>query len=459
MVKDPQSVRHPNHSSVPVSPATDTVVGAYGKFGYARTSPIPVYGPAGECEYLARLRCGCGEPFVFHRLGGAGSGPDGHLLDKYELVCRNREHRIALYLDRYHAGSSLRVPDGLARSIPRGVGSPEREAGFPDTLLTPMDEGPLPELSLFDNAASAECPLRHREKGTKPAASAARRGGRTDSTPDDTPTAVSARESCCGNQDRRKSTPPRDGNRAEYGDASESCLPRVALTGRCGDDTPTVLSPRFIGPLDGRAGSSPLPEATTFGSDSRESPVARGTLGETSDHAQERGSLSTAARRNEAGRELLVEEATSSPGPRVRVSREVRSPASETGEGLVPSAVPARVQASPTPRWAGGNSFHVTIGRVLVLVLMLGAGAAAIGHACRRVFREASTGRALGPLEPTSSDDRCAGDVIPCQPQMRSRSQLWGATSVRPEVRLSVLRPQAYRPTLSRSSRLVRLGN
>lgn len=64
--------------------------GASGRFGHDRTNPIPVRAPAGERAYLCRLRCACGEPFVFHRPGSVGPGPDGHTLDVYELLCRQR---------------------------------------------------------------------------------------------------------------------------------------------------------------------------------------------------------------------------------------------------------------------------------------------------------------------------------------------------------------------------------
>ena len=117
-----------------IKPQTDTVPNASGRFGYDKTNPIPVCLQKGELDYLARLRCQCGEPFMFHRTGSFGSGPDGHTVDGYELACRSRRHRITLYMDMYHAGPSPLVPEGLTTGSPEGVGLPFAVEGFPDEL-------------------------------------------------------------------------------------------------------------------------------------------------------------------------------------------------------------------------------------------------------------------------------------------------------------------------------------
>jgi hypothetical protein len=112
----------------------DTLPNASGRFGYDPTNPIPVCLQKGELDYLACLRCECGEPFMFHRAGSCGAGPDGHTLDKYELICRSRRHHITLYMDMYHAGSSSLVPEGLTIGSPKGIGLPFGVEGFPDGL-------------------------------------------------------------------------------------------------------------------------------------------------------------------------------------------------------------------------------------------------------------------------------------------------------------------------------------
>jgi hypothetical protein len=115
-------------------PQVDTIPQASGRFGYDRSNPVPVCGPPGELDYLARLRCEGGEPFLFHRLGSYDPGPDGHIVDGYELVCRKGQHRITLYLDMYHAGSSSLVPEGLSKGSRRGFGHGARVESFPEGL-------------------------------------------------------------------------------------------------------------------------------------------------------------------------------------------------------------------------------------------------------------------------------------------------------------------------------------
>ncbi len=116
-------------------PQVDTIPGATGRFGYDQSNPIAVSGPPGELDYLARLRCECGQPFLFQRLGSYDPAPDGHIVDGYELVCRARQHRFILYLDMYHSGSSSRVPEGLSRGASKGFGKAHRVERFPEGLF------------------------------------------------------------------------------------------------------------------------------------------------------------------------------------------------------------------------------------------------------------------------------------------------------------------------------------
>jgi hypothetical protein len=118
-----------------VGPRVDTVDGATGRFGYDRTNPIPCNAPAGEIDYLARLRCACGQPFLFHRVGNFGPGPDGHIIDGFELLCTSRVCHVELFMDMYHEGPSALVPEGLTRGTRRGAGVTARVDDFPDGLL------------------------------------------------------------------------------------------------------------------------------------------------------------------------------------------------------------------------------------------------------------------------------------------------------------------------------------
>jgi hypothetical protein len=117
-----------------VGPHVDTIPHASGRFGYDTSNPIPVCMQSGQLDYLARLRCEGGEPFLFHRRGSCEPGPDGHIVDEYELVCKRGQHRIILYLDMYHAGSSALVPEGLSRGSRKGYGIPGRVQNFPEGL-------------------------------------------------------------------------------------------------------------------------------------------------------------------------------------------------------------------------------------------------------------------------------------------------------------------------------------
>lgn len=112
----------------------DMVPNAQGRFGYNKTNPIPVEDQLGQLHYLACLRCPCGEPFDFHRLGNFGSGPDGHVIDGYEIICKNRNHKFFLYMDMYHQGPSTLLPEGLSQGEPEGVGVPFHVNDFPEGL-------------------------------------------------------------------------------------------------------------------------------------------------------------------------------------------------------------------------------------------------------------------------------------------------------------------------------------
>jgi len=102
-------------SIMPFSPQTDIIPGAEGRFGYDKTNPVPVYMDTGQKEYISKLLCPCGVSFDFERAGNVGKGADGHIIDEYELECRNKKHKIILYMDMYHQGESSLTPEGLRR--------------------------------------------------------------------------------------------------------------------------------------------------------------------------------------------------------------------------------------------------------------------------------------------------------------------------------------------------------
>lgn len=71
---------------------------------------------------------------MFHRVGSMDPGPDGHMIDQFELICRRHTCHLILYLDMYHPGPSTLLPDGLRRTVPKGQGVLTRVEPFPDGL-------------------------------------------------------------------------------------------------------------------------------------------------------------------------------------------------------------------------------------------------------------------------------------------------------------------------------------
>lgn len=66
-------------------------------------SPVRSSGPAGEREYLERLRCSDGNAPAFERGGSVGEGPYGKIMDVYELKCLTGQPATAsVYMDMYH---------------------------------------------------------------------------------------------------------------------------------------------------------------------------------------------------------------------------------------------------------------------------------------------------------------------------------------------------------------------
>ena len=117
------------------SPQVEMVVGASGRFGYDPTNPIAVNGPQGQIDYLTCLECRCHHRFLFHRCGSMDPGPDGHIIDRFELVCTRQTCHIKLYMDMYHVAPTTLVPEGLGITKPRGKGVLSRVVGLLRSLV------------------------------------------------------------------------------------------------------------------------------------------------------------------------------------------------------------------------------------------------------------------------------------------------------------------------------------
>jgi len=101
-----------------------------GRFGYELSNPISADGGT----YCSKLYCPQGHPYWFHRLGSFGKRPDGHIIDKIELICFAGESHIFLFFDMYH-DLSTQLPDGLSFGSNRGIGDVHsRYLNFPEGL-------------------------------------------------------------------------------------------------------------------------------------------------------------------------------------------------------------------------------------------------------------------------------------------------------------------------------------
>lgn len=66
-------------------------------------NPVRVNMPAGQRSYLGRLRCADGKTPTFHRLGSAGDGPYGTIIDGYQVDCPGSQPASnVIFLDMYH---------------------------------------------------------------------------------------------------------------------------------------------------------------------------------------------------------------------------------------------------------------------------------------------------------------------------------------------------------------------
>jgi len=93
-------------------------------YGYSQKKPIKVgakdefAGPSAERAYLSTLRDEAGKPVTFERLGSFAAGPDGNVLDGYQIQT-STGRKVTLYIDMYHPKSDPKkqlAPKGLFKA-------------------------------------------------------------------------------------------------------------------------------------------------------------------------------------------------------------------------------------------------------------------------------------------------------------------------------------------------------
>jgi hypothetical protein len=67
-------------------------------------NPVKCSGPFGEREYLDRLRGPDALPVLYRRLGNAGVGVNGHIVDVYLVESRDGSLRKEVFMDMYYEG-------------------------------------------------------------------------------------------------------------------------------------------------------------------------------------------------------------------------------------------------------------------------------------------------------------------------------------------------------------------
>jgi hypothetical protein len=97
------------------------------KYAFTPEQPVqvggsPMYGAARQRRYLDALR-GPGGERVQYKRRGAHEGPDGTILDAYEVSYEGRDKPVTLYLDWYHYDVQ-KAPRGFTCGQPIGLGLP-----------------------------------------------------------------------------------------------------------------------------------------------------------------------------------------------------------------------------------------------------------------------------------------------------------------------------------------------
>ncbi|MFY2765093.1 hypothetical protein [Arenimonas sp. MALMAid1274] len=75
-------------------------------------NPVRAVGPAGQRDYLARLRCKDGLAPEFSRTGSVGLSGYGKMMDGYRVQCRGEAERIVV-MDMYHCAQESRTVPGF----------------------------------------------------------------------------------------------------------------------------------------------------------------------------------------------------------------------------------------------------------------------------------------------------------------------------------------------------------
>ena len=88
------------------------MMGAYGRFGYDKTNPIPVYGFLGITEYFGKLRFLDGEKVEYERIGDFSSENVKELIDGYRISGKNQQQTV-LFISIYNNRTSDNAPEGF----------------------------------------------------------------------------------------------------------------------------------------------------------------------------------------------------------------------------------------------------------------------------------------------------------------------------------------------------------
>ena len=130
----------------------DVLPEAVGRFGFDKTSPVPVNGLFGAWSYVSRLRSlTTGGPVYFH----LNEIKDGAAC--FEVINRSGRQAFYLWFDLYHPRQSRDVPEGyiLEREavFPRGI--TYHDDGFPKDLYKKIRKEAKKRLHLevFDKEA------------------------------------------------------------------------------------------------------------------------------------------------------------------------------------------------------------------------------------------------------------------------------------------------------------------
>lgn len=86
-------------------------------------NPVRVAMPIGQHDYLSRLICENDERIsAFNRIGNAGIGPYGSMVDAYTVICDTNKGAVeySVYLDMYHSDyEEIRPAQGFKALLPK----------------------------------------------------------------------------------------------------------------------------------------------------------------------------------------------------------------------------------------------------------------------------------------------------------------------------------------------------